>query len=300
MVHKLDPRYPVVWRRPTSLQVGVDPARVRLDDVTHAQERMLAALATGVSGPGLTMIANGAAGERDALLAALSPVLLREAPALAASVTVSGSGSLVDSVARALAGSGIAVTVGADATPGTGAAPDLAILASQHVTPPWLHSAWLRRDVPHLPVVITDGGVHVGPVVEPGVGPCLLCLELHRRDADPAWPAIATQLLGRRPIAPPPLLVLESAAVVVRMALARLSAGAGPAIAVRLDAHTGQREQAVCEPHPECGCRGIDGLAGLGPDMPSAGLRGTGSPGAAHGPAPRWRTSSARAAAARA
>ena len=63
------------------------------------------------------------------------------------------------------------------------------------------------RDVPHLAVVFDDDGARVGPLVEPGAGPCLRCLDLGRRDADPAWPAIAAQLAGRpaatgRPRAP--------------------------------------------------------------------------------------------------
>src|SRR5882757_8454708 len=99
MVLKLDPRYPVVWRSPSSLQVGVDPAIARLDDVTELQERMLAALAVGVSTPGLAMIARGRDAERDALMRAVSPALLRDELRAAVSVALSGTGVALDAIA---------------------------------------------------------------------------------------------------------------------------------------------------------------------------------------------------------
>ncbi len=51
-------------------------------------------------------------------------------------------------------------------------------------------------DVPHLSVVLGEAGVVVGPLVVPGQGPCLRCLDLHRRDRDPAWPRLLAQLLA--------------------------------------------------------------------------------------------------------
>ena len=49
MILKLDPRYPVVWRSPSSVQVGIDPPIVVVEDLTSGQERLLAALGPGVS-----------------------------------------------------------------------------------------------------------------------------------------------------------------------------------------------------------------------------------------------------------
>ena len=286
MVLKLDPRYPIVWRSPSSLQVGVDPAIVRLDDVTELQERMLAALAVGVSLPGLAMIAHGSNGERDALVRTLSPVLLHDGQRAAASVALSGAGPAVEAITSALADSGVHLDVAADAAGLADSRPDLAILVHDFVAPPSLHSLWLRRDVPHLPVVFSDGGVTIGPIVEPGSGPCLLCLELHRRDADPAWPAIATQLLGRRATADSAVLVLEAAAITSRMALDRIEGGQGAARSVRVDALTGRRDTVQWQPHPECGCRGIEALLeGASLEVAaapaSAGRRETGWAGAA-------------------
>ncbi|MHB1173430.1 MAG: TOMM precursor leader peptide-binding protein, partial [Lacisediminihabitans sp.] len=84
MALKLDPRLPLVWRSPSSLQLGVDSPPVVLHNVSNAQERMIAALVPGVSRPGLSMIAREAGAaepEVVSLLSALGPAL---GPALAA------------------------------------------------------------------------------------------------------------------------------------------------------------------------------------------------------------------------
>jgi bacteriocin biosynthesis cyclodehydratase domain-containing protein len=50
------------------------------------------------------------------------------------------------------------------------------------------------RQVPLLEVGIRLGTVVVGPLVRPYASPCRTCLDLHRRDRDPAWPALKAQL----------------------------------------------------------------------------------------------------------
>lgn len=63
--------------------------------------------------------------------------------------------------------------------------------------------AYARRSMAHLLVEERDGVVLVGPLVTPGGSPCLNCLDLHRRDRDPAWPALVAQLAtaGDEPVA---------------------------------------------------------------------------------------------------
>lgn len=46
----------------------------------------------------------------------------------------------------------------------------------------------------HLPVVIDEDQVRIGPLVRPGLTPCVGCHDLHRADWDHAWPAIVHQL----------------------------------------------------------------------------------------------------------
>lgn len=71
--------------------------------------------------------------------------------------------------------------------------PDLVTLVRGGVVEPGVGDPWLRRGVPHLPLVVRDGHVVVGPLVE-SVGPCLTCLDLHRTHRDPAWPRVLAEL----------------------------------------------------------------------------------------------------------
>jgi bacteriocin biosynthesis cyclodehydratase domain-containing protein len=260
MILKLDPRLPLVWRDPSSIQLGIDPPLVVLDQVSEQDERMLAALVVGVSEPGLTMLAGGDLNARDALLAAIAPALQSDGvDPVPATVAVSGSGALPHEIARILAASGVRVVHSELTADLVDSDPDLAVLTGDHVLDPSSHGIWLRRDVPHLPVVLGDAAITVGPLVEPGSGPCLLCLELHRRDADAAWPAVATQLLSRRSHIGSAALVSEAAGIAARLVLARLSTPerSSDAHATRIDALTGERSVRSWEAHPECGCRGI-------------------------------------------
>lgn len=51
-----------------------------------------------------------------------------------------------------------------------------------------------QMERPHLPVVLSERGIRCGPFVIPGLTPCLECFDRHRTDADPAWPALLTQI----------------------------------------------------------------------------------------------------------
>lgn len=278
MILRVDPRLPLVWRSPTSAQFGIDPPAVVLPNVTEGQEKILSALVAGISRSGLGMLARSHPKECDDLLDALSRVLVATAPqAPSAQVAVLGEGSLAESIARVLAASGVNVRVAEHADELAGAYPDLVIIVGHYVIAPSVHSYWLRRDVPHLPVVISDSAAEVGPVVTPGITGCLLCVELHRRDADLAWPAIATQLMGRRSHAESPVLIAEAAAEASRMALHRLGrvgytvfdqTPADAASSVRIDQATGRRDESLRFRHPECGCQQVGNVASVAPDLP--------------------------------
>jgi hypothetical protein len=54
--------------------------------------------------------------------------------------------------------------------------------------------SFARRRVPHLAVDVRDGIALVGPLVAAPGTPCLNCVDLHRQDRDPVWPALAAQL----------------------------------------------------------------------------------------------------------
>jgi bacteriocin biosynthesis cyclodehydratase domain-containing protein len=266
MVLRLNPRYPLVWRTPHSIQFGIDRAIIRLDDVTLADERMISALGHGVSRPGLDVIAGAAGGspaDAVSLVQRLEPLLVRNVARSADSVVVEGSGPVARVVRDQLVAAGSTLEF-------DDGLPALAVIVADFVIDPQSHGRWLRHDVPHLPVVCGDSIVRIGPIVEPGLGPCLYCLELHHTDADPTWPAIATQVLGRRvseSASLTPLAVIEATAIAVRMVIARLESGSDEssdtsATSIDLDIATGERTARSWQRHPECGC------AGLSADLP--------------------------------
>ena len=276
MILHVDPRLPVVWRSPTSVQIGIDPPEVVLHNVTEIQERILSALVAGISRSGIEMLARSHPDERDNLLDAVSGVLIATPPPTpAAHVAVIGFGPLVDSISQILAASGVAVSTAAHAVELPNPNPDLAILVGHFVIAPAVHAHWLRRDAPHMPVVVSDSGVEIGPVVVPGATGCLLCVELHRRDADPAWPAVATQLMDRTSRAETPVLIAEAAAEASRMALHQLGrlgytvfdqTPTDATSSVHIDHVTGRRDDSLRFRHPECGCQHVGNIATVLPD----------------------------------
>ncbi len=72
----------------------------------------------------------------------------------------------------------------------------------------------------HLPVLIDEDRVRIGPLVRPGRTPCVSCHDLHRADWDPAWPALLPQL-GRntRALTPPALSAVTVHAAALELAV---------------------------------------------------------------------------------
>jgi hypothetical protein len=228
------------------VQFGVDVPLVVLDDVDAGTERLISALVSGISQTGFDMMARtvGLGSEAAQLLARLEPVLEHASAVPTARVAVTGDGPLADELRRMLDAEGIL------AAPDE-SGPDVAVVVAAWVLSPEDHGSWLRRDIPHLPVVIGDGGVTVGPLVEPGDGPCLYCVQLSRTDDDPAWPAIATQLWKRAAPELTRLEICEATAFVARRVLERLAQGPGPAVSWRPGRDL---RPVVWTRHPECRC----------------------------------------------
>jgi bacteriocin biosynthesis cyclodehydratase domain-containing protein len=255
---RLDPAIPVVWRDPHTIQLGVDrPLRLPADDST-ASERMLHALQAGVLRAGLEVIGTDA-GATPAQVAdfvrRISPVLTPPAVASAGrvgTVALEGDADELAYLRRLLPH--VQVEEASQR-------PDLAVVFASYVVPPQQQARWLRRDTPHLPVIFSDQGVEIGPLIEPGIGPCLRCLWLNRTDADPAWPAIGTQLAGRTAPTKTPLVlarITSDVAVIVRR---RLESGRddGEATSTYYDVSTATVSVRRHRPHPACGCRALPG-----------------------------------------
>jgi hypothetical protein len=138
-------------------------------------------------------------------------------------------------------------------------AADLAVIVGYYALPPERYGRWLRRDIPHLPVVFSDTEIRVGPLIEPGSGPCLGCLELSHIDTDAAWPAIAIQLLALPEVVEDVGQQIEVSALVAGWVIDRLTAdrpGSGTTAAIITSA-TGVVTLREHQRHERCGCRSL-------------------------------------------
>jgi hypothetical protein len=111
----------------------------------------------------------------------------------------------------------------------------------------------------HLGVVIREADSVVGPLVVPGTGPCLRCLDLHRTDTDEMWPTLAAQLRTGATPGEPAVTAAVCAGIGAAAVLTHLDGlvglGAGVTYEVSLpDAVPRRRTWAV---HPECGCTAL-------------------------------------------
>ncbi len=132
--------------------------------------------------------------------------------------------------------------------------PDLVVLAAGHAPAPRS-----RRATAVLPVGLRDGTAVIGPMTVPGRTACLDCVELHRRDRDPAWPAISAQLSTSRPAQPEPsqlALAASAAGIAAAHVLSHLDGGEPETLGRSLDlTGLGERiRRRSWEPHPRCPC----------------------------------------------
>jgi hypothetical protein len=104
-------------------------------------------------------------------------------------VVVDGWGPLADEVLAQLRRCGVSVRGGRHAADGAelamadrSALPSVVVLVTEGRSPSWAGAPWQARGIAHLPVVLGDTGVVVGPLVLPGRTACLRC-------AGPAWRA---------------------------------------------------------------------------------------------------------------
>ncbi|MEU8137895.1 ThiF family adenylyltransferase [Streptodolium elevatio] len=72
--------------------------------------------------------------------------------------------------------------------------PDAVVLATEGLRPePALLERLATACIPHLYADVRETTGIVGPFVDPGRSACGRCLDLYRRDRDPAWPRLAAQ-----------------------------------------------------------------------------------------------------------
>lgn len=224
---------------------GPDPSSSRVPHVTRSGGRVQ----VGV-GPGSWLVEGWSPGTAppvaqtaDLLRRLADGPLLHVPSPTARACTVSGEGALSVRLRRAVAratgssparvASGPAVGVASGTAVAGGPRPGGVVVLVGHYLVPV--GSGRRADFEGhllLPVVEQTGRVVVGPWVDPPDGPCLHCLDLHRRDRDAEWPVLAAQLEDPLTAPPPPLHPAEVLDVVEAVVLLLLRAAAGPA---RLD-----------------------------------------------------------------
>ena len=140
--------------------------------------------------------------------------------------------------------------------------PGLVVLVAMGALPPDVGEPWLRRGIPHLPLVVQGHRVQVGPLITGSQGPCLSCLDLHRRDRDAAWPTLLAQLAPGGPLLPQTAVSLESsltamtagaAAMIIHTCLDGQPAPCGLSLELSLPWPTIQLRRWF--PHPLCDCK---------------------------------------------
>ncbi|HKT03164.1 MAG TPA: hypothetical protein VJT31_26850, partial [Rugosimonospora sp.] len=117
--------------------------------------------------------------------------------------------------------------------------------------------AYARRGVAHLTVELRDGTVVIGPLVPPAGAPCLNCVDLHRRDRDPAWPALVAQLATSREPAQPcaATTALVAAGYAAEEVLRYVDGGRPRTVGTTVEISApGQERRRRWPPHPRCHC----------------------------------------------
>jgi bacteriocin biosynthesis cyclodehydratase domain-containing protein len=234
----------------------------------------------------------------------------------AARVVVTGRGPLAAPIALALAQAGVGHVWPATAGPvpagqATAAEEDLAGAIIR--TAPGTRTGRLRRReatfvvqvgmnrpanlvaagyarLAHLAVAVRDGAAVIGPLVPPAGSPCLNCLDLHRRDRDPAWPALAAQLATTPPPGGEPCAVatvLSAAGLAAGEVLSWLDGRAPTTLGASVEITSpGRPRRRSWPPHPGCHCvcrsaSDRDRRRGCEPRPPAGHGSGTRRPGAA-------------------
>jgi hypothetical protein len=133
---------------------------------------------------------------------------------------------------------------------------DLTVIATDYAEPdPAIGRDFVDGQHPHLYLRPSQGGAVVGPFVRPAATPCLRCIDLTRRDADPAWATMLPQLCRTRmPVTP---LLAAWAAVTAITQIVAVWTGQLPSTlsgTVELTPQQAEPRFRRWPAHPQCGC----------------------------------------------
>lgn len=246
---RIDPAVPLLWRDGDTLQIGIE-GTLRIPASQPWVERLVARMAAGFRRSTFDVVAHAAGAPRDDarfLLARLEPLLIDDAPAPPAAWVESIGvldGRCEYRMREALIDEGVADGVRGDPR-------HVGVVLVEGAAAALQFARYLREDIAHLPVSWERGRTTVGPVIAPGISPCLSCRDAHDIANDPAWPRLHAQLVAR-PAGPlSAARVADAATLVARLLTA--SASSPGAYAVISD--DGRREWRSVTFHEECRCR---------------------------------------------
>lgn len=138
---------------------------------------------------------------------------------------------------------------------------DCAVIVAHQAIEPRRYVQWLNRDVPHLALMFEADEASVSPLIVPGRGPCLFCLEETRKQADSSWPVIASQLVTSKDRLDDSASRLFCAGLAMQKILAQLdNVGGfkqtqGELVGYRLDTSSGAVTEFSWPEQDSCSCR---------------------------------------------
>ena len=260
-IFRLSPNLPVVWTSATSIQVGIDPPIARVTDIPDTAAPLLHALAEGTPASGLAMLAklHHVSDEWvDHLVECLRPALTAPPPAEPFRLEAWSTSPAIDGLSALARVSGVEMvvpeTIADDQVPTC----DTVVLVSDYLVHPRWADQVARENVSHVSVVFSDQTVTVGPLVTPGVTPCVVCVELHRRDDMVGWLEVSSQLWGKRSPLHTPTNQAMAWALLVMFLHPGGTASTPPGVTrASYQALEGTVSWEAVDFHPHCQCRGL-------------------------------------------
>ncbi len=134
------------------------------------------------------------------------------------------------------------------------ATPDVLVVVEGAAADPARAERLLSLGVTHLSVVVREGDTVVGPLVMPGAGACLRCLDLHRADLDPAWPLVLSQLVGTDAVEPGPVASVAAGLAVAALLAAVDGRPTTPGLTWEIALPDAVPRERTWPTHPRCGC----------------------------------------------
>lgn len=254
MVLKLNPDIPAVWLSPQTLRFGFDEPLLVLEELNTGEEQLVSLLQHGTTAGAYRMFATRmgvSADNANTLLEALQPLFLPPQPPPPVTYRLIGEPALIDSLSTLLL----------KEQPETQARPSvrkpqpelpLTISISRFLAFSSLGQETLSNNTAHLPIVLGDQSVWVGPVILPGIVPCLYCIERAEVSREPHLATMIVQLLEPRTQASDPALLRFAAALTAeRISTFRLGEASNVACRIKLN---GQQQFTEYEFSPECLC----------------------------------------------